>query len=282
MKQFLESYNDRFLLLQSLIKNKSQNIFIKIYSEIALYLRIYKHVLTTPISNKMILSKIINYIKVYGINAVITVIIIGTFLGAAIACQFYYLLKPVGAQSLTGLAIVKGMICDFGPVMVATLVAGHAGSSMCSEIGNMKISEQTNALKTMGIDPEKYLASPNIISIIIYLPILTCIHALFGMISGRIISTYVFHVSGSSYDKWSFMFIKFQDILLGLIAKPLMFGIIISSIACKNGFSVSNGTSDISYKSSKTVAESIVMIIFANFVLVEVFARLGSILEDFT
>lgn len=255
--------------------NTFQTKLQEIKTSTATYLFIYKETFHALFSERFLWRKIYENVHVYGVTAIPSIIIIGCFLGAAISFQVLYMLKTMGAQSLVGMAVVRGMMCDFGPIMASTLIAGHAGSAICAELGNLKSTEQLHALVSMSISPIRYIVAPHILSIMIYLPILNAIHASCGILAGRFLSIYAFHISSGSYDSYAFMYLNKSDIFSGLIVKPLIFSIIISSIACVNGLLSQSSAVEISKQSSKTVTYSFIKIILFNFMIIEFFSKIN-------
>src|SRR5690606_37357569 len=110
-----------------------------------------------------------------GVNSMIVISLIGLFTGAVLAVQGEYTLSKFGATAFTGPAVALSLIRELGPVLTALMVIGRAGSAITAEIGIMRITEQIDALRSMAVDPMKYLMAPRLIAGVIAMPLLTAI-----------------------------------------------------------------------------------------------------------
>lgn len=266
-------------LAKSLFKNIN-NAYLKFIAVTKTISIIYKESILAISSERLLFNNIIENIRTYGLSAISAIIMTGTFFGGILSLQFFYMLRSVGSQSMLGGAITRAMICDFGPIMVAILIAGHVGASICSQIGSMYVSEQIHALVSMDISPIRHIMAPYLYSAIIYVPILNIIHAISGLISGKFISVHIFNIPKANYINHSFIFLKLSDVILGTIVKPIIFSFIVISIACLNGMSVkNNGIHEVSVLSSKTVTQSFIFIILANLIVIHIHSQYRTFTE---
>ncbi len=124
--------------------------------------------------------------QIYYVSATSTgiVILVGLFTGMVLGLQLFYTLVKFGSASVLGAAVALSLVRELGPVLTAIMVAARAGSGMAAEIGILRISEQIDALDTMGIDPVRYLVSPRLAAAVIGMPNLTAFFDLVGIIGG--------------------------------------------------------------------------------------------------
>jgi len=190
------------------------------------------------------------------------------FVGMVLALQTGVELAKYGTQDIIGGIVGLSMVREMGPVMVSFLVAGRAGSAMAAEIGVMKVYEEIDALKTLEIDPIRYLVMPRLIAALICVPILTVYADCVGMLGGAIISHLhprIF-ISYSTYTDALRMALKIREILAGLV-KSFVFGGIIAVICCYVGFNTSGGARGIGISTTRSVVLSFMLILVADYFL---------------
>ena len=123
-----------------------------------------------------------------GVNSLLVIVLIGVFTGAVLAVQGEYSLAKFGATAFTGPAVALGLIRELGPVLTALMVIGRAGSAMTAELGIMRITEQIDALKSMAVDPIKYLMAPRLLAATIATPLLSSVFNVIGIFGGYVVS----------------------------------------------------------------------------------------------
>lgn len=190
------------------------------------------------------------------------------FVGMVIALQTGVELAKYGSQDIIGSIVGLSMVRELGPVMTSFLVAGRAGSAMAAEIGVMKVYEEIDALKTLEIDPVRYLVMPRLIAALICVPILTIYADCVGIAGGAIISNLHprLFISYSTYTDSLRLALKFSEISVGL-AKSFTFGGIIAVICCYVGLKTSGGPRGIGISTTRSVVLSFLMILVADYFL---------------
>jgi phospholipid/cholesterol/gamma-HCH transport system permease protein len=163
------------------------------------------------------------------------VLLVGLFTGMVLGLQLFYTLVQFGSQSALGTAIALSLIRELGPVLTAVMVASRAGSGMAAEIGILRISEQIDALGTMGVDPVRYLVSPRLAASIIGFPILTAFFDFVGIAGGYITGVLLLGANGGAYLYRVGSSVTMHDINGGFI-KSLVFAVIVSIICCFQGY----------------------------------------------
>jgi len=146
------------------------------------------------------------------------------------------------------------------------VLAGVVGSKIASELGNMRVSEQIDALEIMGINTKTYLIMPKILASLVVIPMLVVVSAVLGIWGGRFAGTMSGIISGSTFDKGLLQYFQPYNVFFAMM-KAYTFAFIISSIPAYYGYYVSGGALEIGRSSTKSVVVSCVMILFADYVL---------------
>jgi len=201
-----------------------------------------------------------------GVLSLPVVAITGFSTGLVLAAQAFYQLGDKGLAGATGLLVGKGMLTEIGPVLTAFMVTGRVGSAMTAVIGSMKVSEQVDALKTMSVNPLRYLVAPRVLCSISIMPALTIFSAAMGIFGGYLISVYVFHMAPEAFLEPMPVHITWFDFFTGMI-KALVFGFLISSIACYQGLTTRGGAAGVGHATTTSVVVSYSYILVVNFML---------------
>jgi phospholipid/cholesterol/gamma-HCH transport system permease protein len=198
-----------------------------------------------------------------GVDALPIVALISLLLGLIIAFMSSIQLKQFGADiyvaSLVGLAMTR----ELGPIMTAIIVAGRSGSAYAAEIGTMKISEEIDALSTMGFDPTLFLAAPRVLASLVMVPFLTLFSMLFGMGGGLIVSVGMLDITTDTYVAQTLRTLTLLDVGWGL-AKSAAFAILIAWVSCLRGFQAKGGPAGVGQVTTSAVVSSIFLIILMN------------------
>jgi phospholipid/cholesterol/gamma-HCH transport system permease protein len=177
-----------------------------------------------------------------------------------------------------GRLVAGSMIRELGPVLAGLMVAGRVGSGIAAQLGSMKVTEQIDALNTLGTDPIKKLATPRVLAALVMLPVLTIINDLVGIIGGNVIATLMLGLPASLYWRtvWEqiisggFLFgVIPNDFVQGLV-KPFVFGAIIAITACFFGLRTTGGTEGVGQSTTKTVVTSSILILIADYFLTQI------------
>jgi phospholipid/cholesterol/gamma-HCH transport system permease protein len=205
-----------------------------------------------------------------GVNSLPIVGVISFCVGLIIAMQAAYQLERFGATiyvaDLVGVSITR----ELGPLITAIIIAGRSGSAITAEIGTMKVSEEIDALKTMGLNPIGYLVVPRTLAMIVVVPCLTVLADLFGIAGGFTLAIYNLKLPFLAYFNQTATAILFKDFITGLI-KSGFFAIIIAQIGIYQGFSVQGGAEGVGKSTTASVVSSIFLIIFADLLFTTLF-----------
>ncbi len=166
-----------------------------------------------------------------GVGSLPIVVLTGFFTGAVLALQTSSTLQQFGSISLTGKLVSLSMVRELGPVLTGLMVAGRNSSGMASELGSMKVTEQIDAMRAMGVDPSKKLVTPRVMATVVMLFFLSIISDLVGLTGGFVISFLLLGLNANQYWTTAYQALRFGDVLMGL-TKPTVFGFIIASVGC--------------------------------------------------
>jgi len=209
-----------------------------------------------------------------GVSSTFIIVLTGFFTGAVLGIQSENALRRYGAVSLTGQLVSLTLVRELGPVLTALMVAGRIGSGIASELGSMVVTEQINALRALGTDPSRKLVTPRMVATVTMLPLLTVICNFMGILGGGLIAVYKLNISRRQYWADIVNTLEFSDVL-GSLVKPLVFGFIISMVACYIGLRTYGGTEGVGRSTTQSVVSSSILVIAADFFLNNLLIALG-------
>jgi phospholipid/cholesterol/gamma-HCH transport system permease protein len=237
------------------------------FTEFGRYLLMLKDMFSRPENGKMYWKEFMHQCSEIGIGSLGIVVIISVFMGAVSTLQTaYQFVSPIIPISTIAQIVRDTVILEFAPTLVCIVLAGVIGSKIASELGNMRVSEQIDALEIMGINTKTYLVLPKIIASLIVIPMLVVISAVLGIWGGRFAGYMTGVISASTFDKGLLQNFLPYNVFFSLV-KAYTFAIIISSIPAFYGYYVRGGALEIGRASTKSVVVSCVMILFADYVL---------------
>jgi phospholipid/cholesterol/gamma-HCH transport system permease protein len=209
---------------------------------------------------------IVNEMVHIGFNSLILVSIIGLFTGAVSSWQVAYQIHGLLSLNYLGTATPKAIIVELGPVLTAIVLAGRVGASISAELGTMKVTEQIDALESMGISSVRYLALPKVFAATTMMPILVIYASSVAIFGSYLVATVFLDVSGPSYLAGFRKNFEFRDIIASSI-KALVFGLSISSIGCFVGFQTRGGAAGVGLATIKSFVISAAMILILDALL---------------
>jgi len=198
-----------------------------------------------------------------GVGSLPIVVLTGFFTGAVLALQTSNTLEQFGSLSLTGQLVSFSMVRELGPVLTGLMVAGRNASGMASELGSMKVTEQIDAMRAMGVDPTKKLVTPRVIACTVMLFFLSIISDLVGLAGGWTIAFLMLGLDSKQYWTTAYQSLRFADVFMGL-SKPVIFGFIIASIGCFYGLSAKGGTQGVGRATTQAMVAASVMIVVSD------------------
>ncbi len=198
--------------------------------------------------------------KKTGVDALPIVGLISFLLGLIMAFVSSIQLQDFGANIYVASLVGLVMVPELGPIMTAIVVSGRSGSAFAAEIGSMKISEEIDALFTMGFDPILFLAVPRIVALIIVVPILTFFSDIFAVAGGLMVGVLMLDLTPSSYMKQTLETLTLFDVSWGML-KSSIFAVLIASVGCLRGFQAGGGGASVGNAATSAVVSGIFLII---------------------
>jgi phospholipid/cholesterol/gamma-HCH transport system permease protein len=195
-----------------------------------------------------------------GVDALPIVALISLLLGLIMAFMSSVQLQQFGANIYVASLVSLAMVRELGPIMTAIIVAGRSGSAFAAEIGTMKISEEVDALFTMGFDPTRFLVIPKIIASVIVVPVLTLFADLFSMFGGLVVGVFILDLTVNAYITQTIKTLTLFDVSWGFM-KSAVFALLIALIGCLRGFQVRGGAASVGQKTTSAVVSGIFLII---------------------
>ncbi|MHC5061303.1 MAG: ABC transporter permease [Planctomycetota bacterium] len=197
-----------------------------------------------------------------GADAVGLACLLGFILGAILAFQSVEPMSRFGAEIYVAAVVTIALSRQVGPLMGALVINSRSGSAFAAELGTMKVNEELDALKTMGLDPVRYLVIPRVTAAIFVVPIISLIHNVLGFIGGAFVMVSIGFSPAIVYDEMASS-IHFMDILAGLI-KSTVFGALIGIISCLSGLQTGAGAKAVGDSATRAVVIGIVSIVIAD------------------
>lgn len=207
-----------------------------------------------------------------GVQSTSVIALVGVFTGAVLAVQGEYTLAKFGATAFTGPAVALSLIRELGPVLTALMVNGRAGSAMTAELGIMKITEQVDALRSMAVDPIRYLMVPRVVAGIIAVPLLTALFNVVGIAGGYLVGVETLGLSAGTFVAQMKHAVTDVDVISGLV-KSVVFGLSISWIACYKGWTCGFGAVGVNRATTSSVVTASVVILVLDYFLTSILTK---------
>jgi len=199
-----------------------------------------------------------------GVATAPVVAITGLFIGMVLAVQSIATMQQLDMGSRLGVQINLSVVRELGPVLVATMLAGRVGSAMAAELATMRVTEQTDALSCLGVNPLHYLVVPRLIACILLVPLLTVMADFMGIMGGAVMSIVFYGVESHHYWQHAEGSLRMWDLAMGLI-KPTFFGAAIALICCHRGMTSTGGAEGVGKAATQAFVFSFVTILVLDF-----------------
>ena len=195
-----------------------------------------------------------------GVLSLPVVALTGLFIGMVLAVQSYAQFKALGLETRRGSVNNLSLVRELGPVLAATMLAGRVGSAMAAELGTMRVTEQIDALESMGANPLYYLVVPRFLGCLILIPTLTVMADFMGVLGGYLYSNLVLNIDYHHYWNNSREYVDAFDFLMGIF-KSLFFGAAIALVSCHHGFHSEPGAEGVGRAATNAFVHSFVLIL---------------------
>ena len=215
-------------------------------------------------------KQLMNEFQKIGVESLGIVAVLSLFMGAVAAMQVAFNIdSPLVSQIIIGFTVRQSMILEFAPTVISLILAGKVGSRIASEIGTMRVTEQIDALQTMGVNSANFLILPKLIAALFFNPVLIIMSMFLGLIGGLVacllmnLTSMTVYIEGLQawYDPWSVSY---------SLIKTVIFAFIIVSVSAFNGYIIKGGALEVGNASTKAVVQSSIIIILFNLVLTEI------------
>jgi phospholipid/cholesterol/gamma-HCH transport system permease protein len=205
-----------------------------------------------------------------GARSLIIVMLAGLFVGMVLGLQGFQLLRRFGSEDALGSAAALGLLKELAPVITALLFAGRAGTSLTSEIGLMRATDQLTAMEIMAVDPLRFVAAPRFLGGVIAMPLLAAIFSVIGLYGAQLIGVQLMNVDTGVF--WSQMqgSIGVREVSEGLV-KSLVFGVVCSLVAVYEGYNAEPTAAGVGLATTRTVVASSVLVLLLDYVLTAAF-----------
>ncbi len=207
-----------------------------------------------------------------GNRSLFIITVFGLFVGLILVLYGGDQLQRFNQEKYIGLTGVA-MVWEFGPVFTAILLAGRIGSSYAAEIGTMQVYDEIDALRSMGVRPEAYLAAPRLLACSLLLPLLVTYADFTALAGGAGMGWVSLHVSPSEFYRVFFQYLRFRDMWRSLI-KALIFGGIVAMVGCYHGFKTTGGAEGVGRSTTESVVHSLLAILVADYFINKVLLAL--------
>jgi len=194
------------------------------------------------------------------------------FTGAALALNIHSGGARLNAERILPQIVALGITRELGPVLAALMLAGRVSAGIAAELGAMRASEQIDALRTLGVDPYRYLVAPRLLAAVIVLPLLTLVADCLGVAGGWAVAVANLEFSSAAYLRNSWAFLQPWDVASGLL-KAAVFGFLVALMGCYHGDRASGGARGVGRAATHAVVSAAVLIFFADYLLTSLFSR---------
>jgi phospholipid/cholesterol/gamma-HCH transport system permease protein len=212
------------------------------------------------------LGPLLGSLDFIGAESTFIELLVGLFTGMAFTVSTIIGFRQFSAEGMVGGVVALALSRELAPVLAAVVLTARAGSTMASELGNMRVTEQIDAITTMGVNPVQFLVVPRVVATIVMLPLLAVCFGLAGMGGAYVVGVYWQNIDPGLFVDKITQFVEMKDIRM-LFTKSLVFAVIVSLICCKKGFHASGGARGVGEATAKAVVASIVMIFAADYVV---------------
>lgn len=219
------------------------------------------------------IREIILQLEQIGVKSTGLVVISGTFVGMVMALQFALGLQKFGGMEYTGRVISLSFTRELAPALTAVIVGGRIGGGIAAEIGSMAVTEQIDAIRSLGADPVKKLVMPRLVATVIVIPIVSMISLVLGFCGAMVVAQAQFDLPAGFFLSSALDSVTYPDFWNGFLKTPV-FGAIISLVGCHFGLTTTGGTQGVGRSTTNAVVATTISLLIADFLLTNVFATL--------
>lgn len=219
-------------------------------------------IVVAPIRWKLLARQVVEV----GWRSQMVVLVTGAFTGAVLTAQTYFQFSRLGMKSAVGSVVAVSMFRELGPVLTGLMVAGRVGAAIAAEIGTMKVTEQIDALRALGVQPTDYLVVPRVLALLLSMPLLVAECCALSIISSYVVGVEVLDISGPYHIANTLRYVGPRDLKMAL-TKGFVFAIVIAFVACHQGLNTKNGAVGVGRAPTEAVVLGSLGILVLNFFL---------------
>jgi phospholipid/cholesterol/gamma-HCH transport system permease protein len=223
--------------------------------------------------SRLAFAETVSQIEQTGARAVPIVALITFLMGVVLAYQGANQLANFGAQVFVADLVAVSMLREMGVLLAGIVVAGRSGSAFAASIGTMKLNEEVDALRVMGLNPNQILVAPRVIALLISLPLLTVIGMIAGIVGGAVLSVTMLDISSAQYIERTAQAADLREFFVGFVKAPV-FALLIAGVGTLRGMQVNKSAEQLGRMTTTAVVEGIFLIILADAIFTVVFSSL--------
>ncbi len=215
-------------------------------------------------------AEIVRQIYVCAVRNLPVITVVGFFIGMILSLQIGIELRRYNQESLIGSAVMSSMLREMGPFMSGLVLAACVGAAMAAQMGTMMINDEISALEIMSIDPLRFLVMPRMVAMVVTVPLLSFYTCLVALLGGAVVGYTQLSVPWSAYWTNAFDYANLRSLYVGLF-KALIFGIVIVTVACYQGFSTTRGAVGVGQATRQSVVVNFLMILIFGYFITRLF-----------
>ena len=219
-------------------------------------------IVVAPLRVRLFMRQIVEI----GWRSQMVVLVTGAFTGAVLTAQTYFQFANLGMKSATGSVVAVSLFRELGPVLTGLMVAGRVGAAIAAELGTMKVTEQIDALRALGVHPNDYLVVPRVLALLLAMPLLVAESIGLGIVASYLVGVQVLDISGPFFLENLFKYVGARDIKIAL-SKGFAFGVVIAFVSCHQGLNAKEGAVGVGRAPTESVVISSLSILVINFFL---------------
>jgi len=209
---------------------------------------------------------VLSQMNIIGVRSVPVIMVTGAFVGMTLAVQAYDQLAGMRLEEHLGVLINISVVKELGPVLAAVMLAGRVGGALTAELGTMNVTEQIDAIRSMGTDPVRHLVAPRVLACLLLTPVLIIYADLLGILGGYFVSVWQLGINSGAYWMFSASGVELYDVLVG-VTKGFFFGCAIALISCYKGFTCKEGAQGVGQACTEAFVASFISILASDFAL---------------
>lgn len=214
------------------------------------------------------INQVLAAMEFVGVQSIFIITLTGTFSGMVLALQTSYALRAFSAEGRVGGLVAVSLAREMAPVFSAIMVTARGGSAMAAELGNMRVTEQIDAITTMGVSPVQYLLSPRLLAGVTMVPLLCILYTTVGMMGAYLVAVILLGGDYGIFMQSIHDTANEKDLSMGII-KSAVFGFLVVAIACRHGFFATGGARGVGQATTRAVVEGCVSILVVNYILTQ-------------